>query len=133
MEAPACPPSPGAQQPGRPELPEEMLVDESFLLQALRDVVNRHILPSGKGDLEAPPEDLDGRLETLWDLCVDVRAAAFLAGSNAIAVFSEAAARAESAGEVRCTEVCLGVLANVCAHREVVAGLGAGDVAALPS
>lgn len=118
----------------------ELLVDESFLLHALRDVVQHWILSAASNDAseagqedgrEVTPEDLESRLETLWDLCVDARTAAFLVRSRAVSILSEAAARAQASERPRCAEICLGALGNVCSHAEVATCLGGGDAAAL--
>lgn len=140
------------------ESPEgECLVEESFLLRTLRDVVNAHILTNLGGEgknghtdlapqspLTSPPTDLDGRLETLWDLCADFRTASFLVREGrALQILSEAAMRAQQSAEdvskddqqrsadARSAEVYVGALANICTHREVVAGVAVEDVAAL--
>lgn len=137
---------------------EAGIVAESFLLRTLRDIVMQHIMvrsegsdgggpraegQASSGDMTEATEQLDGRMETLWDLCADPRLAAFLVcRGRAVAILAEAAARAlrrcveqlepdKKAADVRCAEVCLGALANICTHKDLVAQASDADVSAL--
>jgi len=99
------------------------LVDESFLLRVLRDIVECRILPSRSAEKDGEhatqlDEHLERRMEALWDLCVDAGTADFVARHRGVAVLAEAAERAQ--GEGRVAEVCFGTLANICAHRALV-------------
>jgi len=125
---------------------DEAVVDESFLLRVLRDLVDRHILPSATPSPEAPavglassasevrgaqpledsPDDcFERRMESLWDLCVEPRTAAFVAAHRGLAVL--AGTVQQTTGEGRAAEICLGTLANICAHRAVAEGFCATD------
>ncbi|CAK0837827.1 unnamed protein product, partial [Prorocentrum cordatum] len=157
--APAAPDASASEEapagPVHPESPEASgaLVDEAFLLRALRDVVDRRILHGTKGGSARAPsaastapcspaspsdsdgaegeegDELDKRLETLWDLCVDEGTAAFVASHSGVAVLSRAAEQGGSEG--RTAEICLGTLANTCAHHALVEGITADDLAQL--
>eukprot|EP00927_Polykrikos_kofoidii_P055290 TRINITY_DN49566_c0_g1_i1.p1 TRINITY_DN49566_c0_g1~~TRINITY_DN49566_c0_g1_i1.p1 ORF type:complete len:491 (+),score=91.36 TRINITY_DN49566_c0_g1_i1:107-1579(+) len=125
-----------------------LLVEESFLLRVLRDVVDRRIL-AGEGGCRksltsqelAANDDLLGRLEGLWDLCVDSATAAFLTQNRAVAILTTAAAKAgaaiqsavadDASTDVRCAEIFLGTLANICSHSKVVATFGEDDLSTL--
>lgn len=110
-------------------------MDESFLLRVLRDIVNRHILicaeNSEQEETQATldPDDLEQRMESLWDLCVDPGTAAFVVANRGITVLGEATG--QSRGEGRLAEICLGTLANLSTHHAVVQALSDSDLAAL--
>lgn len=129
---------------------DEALVDESFLLSVLRNLVDQHILssaasstevladssaPSSSEDRGAPAcqesenESFERRLEALWDLCVEPRTAAFVVAHRGIDVLTGAVQRAQ--GEGRAAEICLGTLANICTQRAVAEALGSTDVSDL--
>eukprot|EP00929_Paragymnodinium_shiwhaense_P119792 TRINITY_DN91688_c0_g1_i1.p1 TRINITY_DN91688_c0_g1~~TRINITY_DN91688_c0_g1_i1.p1 ORF type:complete len:501 (+),score=101.69 TRINITY_DN91688_c0_g1_i1:136-1638(+) len=134
---------------------EGVLVDEASLLLLLRDLVDQRILGHERsekssqrsGPYSDPPqtststaaEDLNTRLENLWDLCVDAATAHFLVQNKAVAILGAAASRAgemqsDAAGaskDGRCAEVCLGALGNICSHKGIVAGFKDDDVAVL--
>jgi len=122
----------------------ELLVDESSILKVLQQIIRHCILAEGltreTGVVEPMTiEDLQGWLETIWDLSVDFRSATFLAKNHGIAVFSKAAARDwldeanadQACGCARFAESCVGILANMCSHSEVVAEMPMQDVDAL--
>lgn len=68
-------------------------------------------------DKDAEDGGLEGQLEGLWDLCTDATTSAFLVSHSGIAVLAGAVAR--TSGEGRLAEIALGILANVCSHKEV--------------
>lgn len=124
----------------------EALVDESFLLRVLRDLVDRHILPSQGSPAQAvvdeasreaqacevsDEEGFERRMESLWDLCVDPSTAAFVVEHRGVAVLAGAVERAGAAGRV--AEICLGTLANICTHRAVAEALDVAEIADLMS
>lgn len=117
---------------GGQTLGPELLVDESFLLRVLRDVMQKYILSATDvadcGDQTSEPaDDLAGRLETLWDLCVDRRTAAFLVSNKAASILPEVVLRAQATDDTRSAEVCLGVLGNICSHAKVAVALTDGE------
>lgn len=119
------------------------LVDESFVLRVLRDVVDRHVravpvnsdCPEGEtkssGDAQSDTGELEGRMEAFWDLCADPDTSAFVVKHRGISVLQEAAERNNAEG--RCAEIALGTLANIAAHRGLAQALLPGDAAALTS
>ncbi|CAK9080919.1 unnamed protein product [Durusdinium trenchii] len=82
-------------------------LDEAFLLKVLRDTVNQQIL-----EKEEVQEDLEKRLEAIWDLSIELEAAQAICHFQGLSIFAEAAERGAFKG--RLSEICLGIVANVC-------------------